>query len=463
MLVPTGSSWLSDVMSNQPRVCDVVVLGLGPGGEHAATQLARNGLDVVAIDERLVGGECPYFGCVPSKMMIAAANTVHEARRVGQFAGSAQVQPDWSPVASRIRDEATDDWNDQVAVDRLVAAGATFVRGRGTITAPREVTVDGTAYLARRGIVLNTGTTPSAPPIDGLATTPYWTNREIVKVTELPSSLTVIGGGPIGCELAQVFATFGVEVTVIEVAERIIAVEEPEASEVLAAAFAAQGITVLAGSVIQRVEYGANGFSVVLADREVASEELLVAAGRRNNLAGIGLETLGLDPGARVLEPDERMRVTEGLWAIGDITGKGAFTHVSMYQADVVVRDVLGQEGPWADYRAVARVTFTAPEVGSVGLSEAVAREAGTDVRVASGDLGSRGWLARDAGIVKLVADRARGVLVGACVVGSSGGEVIGMLATAIHAEIPIATLAEMHFAYPTYYRAVQPVLRSLL
>jgi pyruvate/2-oxoglutarate dehydrogenase complex dihydrolipoamide dehydrogenase (E3) component len=450
-------------MTQNPRECDVIVLGLGPGGEHTALLLAGKGLDVVAVDERLVGGECPYFGCVPSKMMIAAATTLHEARRVSELAGSAEVSPDWAPVAARIRDEATDDWDDKVAVDRLVDAGATFVRGRGSMTGPREVTVDGVAYVAKRGIVLNTGTAPSAPPIEGLAGTPFWTNREIVQVTELPASMTVIGGGPIGCELAQVFATFGVAVTVVEVADRLIAVEEPEASTILTKAFEAQGIDVVVGASISRVEHSGDAFTVVVGDREIVSERLLVAAGRRNNLAGIGLEQVGLDPEARVLEPDERMRVAEGVWAVGDITGKGAFTHVSMYQADVVVRDILDEDGPWADYRAVARATFTSPEVGSVGLSEAGARKAGIDVQVATGDLGSRGWLAKEEGMVKLVADRSRGVLVGGSVVGSTGGEVMAMLATAIHAEIPIRTLAEMHYAYPTFYRAVQPVMRDLL
>lgn len=450
-------------MSESTRECDIVVLGLGPGGEHVAAELAKAGLEVIGVDERLVGGECPYFGCVPTKMMIAAAATLREGARIEDRAGSARIEPAWDPVARRIRDEATDDWDDVVAVQRLEDAGATFVRGRGVLTAPGRVSVDGTTYAPRRGIVLNTGTMPSAPPIDGLDQVEFWTNRDVVRLTELPASLLVIGGGPIGCEMAQVMARFGVRVTVVEVADRLVAVEEPEASELLEQAFTELGMDVVTGAQIARVSQDGNGFEVALAGRSLRAERLLVAAGRRNNLAGIGLEHVGLEAAPRVLDPDDRMRVADGVWAVGDITGKGAFTHMSMYQAAVVVRDVLGQDGPWADYRAVSRVTFTAPEIGSVGLTEAAARAQGLDVRVASGDLGSRGWIAEEAGLVKLVADAGRGVLVGGSSVGPMGGEVLSLIAAAVHAEIPIATLAGMHFAYPTYHRALEPVLRQLL
>jgi pyruvate/2-oxoglutarate dehydrogenase complex dihydrolipoamide dehydrogenase (E3) component len=441
---------------------DVIVVGLGPGGEHVAIKLGEAGWRVLGVEERLVGGECPYFGCVPSKMMIAAAHTLREAGRVNTMAGRATVSSDWSPVATRIRDEATDDWDDTVAVKRLEDAGATFVRGRGVLAGEGGVVVDGTTYTATKGIVINTGTTPSAPPIPGLADTPFWTNRDAVKLTELPSSLIVIGGGAIGCELAQVMALFGLRVTVVEVADRLVALEEPEASEALEKAFAETGIQVLTGASIAAVEYADGQFTLDLGDQKLVAEKLLIAAGRRNNLQGLGLEHVGLDPEARVLETDERMRVIEGVWAVGDIVGKGAFTHVSMYQAAVVLNDLLGRDGPWADYRAVSRVTFTAPEVASVGLTEKAARESGVKVVTATGDLGWRGWMTREDGVIKLVADRDREVLVGGVVVSPAGGEIVSMLELAVHAEVPIATLLHQHFAYPTYHRAYETVLKEV-
>jgi pyruvate/2-oxoglutarate dehydrogenase complex dihydrolipoamide dehydrogenase (E3) component len=441
---------------------DVIVVGLGPGGEHVAIKAAEAGLRVLGVEERLVGGECPYFGCVPSKMMIAAAHTLREAGRVNELAGRSTVSPDWSPVATRIRKEATDDWDDAVAVTRLEDAGARFVRGHGVLAGQGRVEVGGTTYTATRGIVVNTGTAPAAPPIPGLADTPYWTNRDAVQLTELPASLVVIGGGAIGCELAQVMALFGVRVTLVEVADRLVALEEPEASAALEQAFAETGIQVLTGASIGSVGYADGRFSLDLGDQQVNADKLLVAAGRRNNLQGLGLEHVGLDPDARFLDPDERMRVADGVWAIGDIVGKGAFTHVSMYQGAVVLNDLLGRDGPWADYRAVSRVTFTAPEVASVGLTEKSAREQGLDVVVATGDLGGRGWMTRENGVIKLVADRGREILVGGVVVGVNGGEIMSMLELAVHAEVPIATLLRQHFAYPTYHRAYETVLKDL-
>ncbi len=199
----------------------------------------------------------------------------------------------------------------------------------------------------------------------------------------------------------------------------------------------------------------------------IEADQLLLAAGRSLNLRGLGLDTVGLDPDARSVVTDERMRAGERLWAVGDITGHGAFTHVSMYQGQIAARDVLDQAGFTADYRAVTRVTFTDPEVGSVGMTEQQARDAGIDVRVAHSDLAesSRGWIHQQgaAGLIKLVADADRGVLVGASSVGPNGGEVLGLLALAVHAEVPLARIASMHYAYPTFHRAVEVAVDSIL
>ncbi|HET9423365.1 MAG TPA: NAD(P)/FAD-dependent oxidoreductase [Nocardioides sp.] len=442
---------------------DVVVIGQGPGGEYVAANLAKGGLDVVAVESRLVGGECPYYGCVPSKMMLAAAASLDEARRVRGRAGTAEVHPDWTPVADRIRDEATDDWDDTVAVKRLQDAGVTFTRGTGRLVGDRQVEVGDTTYVAKRGVVLNPGTDPVIPPIEGLADTPYWTNRDVVQLKELPGSLLVIGGGAIGVELSQALHSFGVDVTILELAPRLLPPEEPEAAAALEKALTGAGIRVLSGVSISSVAYADGGFTVDLGDVSVTGDKLLVATGRRPKFAELGLDTVGLDPDARSIETDERMRVTDGLWAIGDVTGKGAFTHMSMYQAAVAVRDILGEDGPWADYRAVPRVTFTHPEVASVGLSEAQAKEKGIDVRTALDEgLGTRGWIVQQGGFIKLVADRERGVLVGATVVGPSAGEIFSMLVTAVHAEVPVATLRTMHYAYPTMHRAVESAVNGL-
>jgi pyruvate/2-oxoglutarate dehydrogenase complex dihydrolipoamide dehydrogenase (E3) component len=446
---------------------DVVVIGLGVGGEEVAGKLASAGLAVVGIERRLVGGECPYWGCVPSKMMIRAANLLTEARRVKGMAGTATVSPDWAPVARRIRDEATDDWDDKVAVDRFTGKGGRFVRGTATIAGPKRVTVGDTTYAASKGIVLGVGTSAVVPPIDGLAGTPFWTNKEAIEVATLPGSLIVLGGGAIGLELAQAFARFGVTVTVVEAADRLLPMDEPESSALAARALAADGITSRTGARAVRVGHDGAGFTVQLdAGDPVTGEKLLVAVGRRPNMAGLGLDRVGLDDGGRAIEVDERMRASDGIWAVGDVTGHGAFTHMAMYQAGIAVRDILGRGGPAAAYHAVPRVTFTDPEIGAVGQTEQEARDAGVRVKTGIAEIPSstRGWIhkAGNDGFIKLVMDADRGVLVGATSAGPVGGEVLSALAVAVHAEVPVATLSTMIYAYPTFHRAIETALADL-
>ncbi|WP_457207592.1 dihydrolipoyl dehydrogenase family protein [Nocardioides sp. P5_C9_2] len=445
--------------------CDVVVLGLGPGGQELATELAEAGLDTVGVEMHLVGGECPFYGCTPTKIMIRAADHVAMVHRADRLAGPATVSPDWALPAGRITDEATKDWTDDANAKAVQEAGVRLVRGHGRLVAPGVVEVEGVQYEASRGVVLNTGTEPLVLPIDGLADTPYWTNRDVVQLTELPRTLAILGGGPIGCEMAQALSRFGVEVTVIEAADRLVAVEEPETSALLAQVFEAEGITVHTGVEVDRVEHDGT-FVLAAGDLTVRAERLLVAAGRSNNVRDVGLEAVGLDPSADTVETDERMRAGDRLWAIGDITGHGRYTHVSSYQAEVARADILGAHWPPADYRAVSRVTFTDPEIGSVGLSEEQARRQGLDVRTGFADLSgsARGWLdgVGNEGHVKLVADAGTGLLVGATAMGRTGGDLVAMLALAIHAEVPPSVVRRMHFAFPTYHGSVMTALDDL-
>jgi pyruvate/2-oxoglutarate dehydrogenase complex dihydrolipoamide dehydrogenase (E3) component len=446
---------------------DVVVIGMGPGGEHVAGTLADAGLAVAGVESRLVGGECPYWGCVPSKMMIRAGNLLTEGRRIPGMAGESVITAQWAPVAARIRAEATDNWDDQVAADRFTGKGGTLLRGYGQITAPGEVTVGGEVLRARRGIVLNTGRTPVIPPVPGLAGTPFWTNHEAIEAEQVPDSLIVLGAGPIGVELAQVYARFGAAVTIVEQADRVLAVEEPESGELLGRVFKAEGISVCTGCTAASVAHDGGEFTMTLTTgTRLRGQRLLVATGRHADLASLGIGAVGLDESAHHVPVDGQMRAAPGVWAIGDIVGKGAFTHMSMYHAEIVIADILGKPVHPAEYHAVPRVTFTDPEIGSVGLSEAKARSQGLNVAVALSQLpaSARGWIhkAGNDGFIKLIADADRGVLVGATSAGPAGGEVLSMLTLAVHAAIPVQRLSEMIYAYPTFHRAVSEAIAQL-
>jgi pyruvate/2-oxoglutarate dehydrogenase complex dihydrolipoamide dehydrogenase (E3) component len=446
---------------------DVVVIGLGVGGEETAGRLAQAGLNVVGVDPRLVGGECPYWGCIPSKMMIRASNLIAETRRVDGMAGRATVEPDWAPVARRIRDEATDNWNDQVAVDRLVGKGVTFLRERASVVGPGTVEAGDRTFEASKGIVIATGTVPVVPPIEGLAGTPFWTNHEAIEADTLPATIVVLGGGAIGLELAQVFARFGVRVTVVEALDRVLALEEPESSALAQEMLERDGITFRVGVRAEAVSYD-DGFTVRLGDgSEVTGEKLLVATGRRTDIRGLGLDAVGIDPSARFVAVDEHLRAASNVWAVGDVTGVGVFTHNAMYQANVAVHDILGtDDAPRASYHAMPRVTFTDPEIGAVGLTEQQARDQGLDVRTGITQIpySTRGWIhkAGNEGFIKVVMDASRGVLVGATSAGPVGGEVLSGLAVAVHAAVPVKELQQMILAYPTFHRAYGEALKDL-
>lgn len=438
---------------------DVVLLGVGTCGEDLGLRLLGTGLGVVGVESALVGGECAYWACLPTKLMIRAANAVREARRVNGLAGHADVVPDWGRVASRVRDEVTGGWDDSIAVARFEGRGGRLIHGRGRLIGPRAVAVGEHRFTARRGVVIATGSVPFIPPVPGLTDGEYWTTHDVIAAESLPRSLVVIGGSAVGCELGQVLARFGVAVTIVEAGPRLLPGEEPEVSRVVAEAFAGEGIRVHAGVAAERVEWRDGSVIVTLAGgTQLSGERLLVAAGRRVMLSGLGLESVGLEATGSYLPVDDRMRAGDGLWAMGDVTGKAMFTHVALYQSAIVAAGILGLDHPPARYDAVPRVTFTDPEVGSVGLSEAAARTAGHEVVAVVKQLPAtfRGWLhGAGHGIIKLVVDRESGRLLGATVAGPHGGEMLGMLSLAVHARVPLSAVRDMIYAFPTFHGGI--------
>jgi pyruvate/2-oxoglutarate dehydrogenase complex dihydrolipoamide dehydrogenase (E3) component len=452
-------------MAEQP---DLIVIGMGVGGEEVAGRTAEAGMRVLGIERRLVGGECPYWGCIPSKMMVRAANALAEAHRVGQLAGKATTEPSWAPVATRVR-EATANWDDERAVKRFQDKGGTFLRGQARIVGQRAVEVDGERFEARRGIVIASGGEPASPPIDGLDEVDLWTNREAIEATEAPRSLVVLGAGPIGLELAQAFHRFGTRVTLVEVADHALPAEEPENGAAIGEVVRADGMTLHTGTSAKSVRRADNGeVEVALSNgATVRAERLLVATGRRSDLRELGVGAAGLDAEAAAVAVDEHLRAGQGIWSVGDVTGKGAFTHVAVYQGRIAAADILGRDHAPADYSAVPRVTFTDPEVASTGLTEAQARQAGYQVRhgMAATASSARGWIhgpGAEHGVVKLVADADRGVLLGGSVMGPAAGEVVGLLVLAVRQRVPVTALRELIYPYPTFVRGLEDALRQL-
>ncbi len=318
-----------------------------------------------------------------------------------------------------------------------------------------------------RAVVIGTGSTAVVPPIPGLAGVEYWINRQAIETETVPSSLTVLGGGAIGLELAQVFARFGSRVTVVEAMDRLLALEEPESSALVHDIFEREGIDVRAGAAAEQVAATTRGITVRLANSaEITSERLLVATGRRADIHALGLAEIGIDPKQRWVPVDDYLRVADGVWALGDVTGKGLFTHVSMYHAGMIVDQILDRPTHPAEYHAIPRVTFTDPEIGAVGQTEQQARDAGLRVRVAVTQIpaSARGWIHKvgNDGFIKLVEDTQAGVLVGATSAGPNGGEVLGLLALAVHARVPVERLASMIYAYPTFHRAIEAAVTEL-
>lgn len=455
---------------------DVIVLGVGPAGEQLVADLLRGGLSVIAIEAGLVGGECPYWGCIPSKIAIRGATTLTEGRRVNTLAGKAQIEPDWTPVAKRIREEATDNWNDQAAADRITDKGGTLIRGHGKVTGPRTVEVNQITYTATTALVIATGTTPAVPPIPGLAETGYWTNHEALETTYVPDSMVVLGGGAIGCELAQAFARFGSKVSVIETGDRLLAPEEPEASEIVQHSLINDGISVHTGAGVKEVHRG-NPHQVELADgTTIPAEVVLVAAGRRLNLEAVGVDAIGAGPAnghEKAIPTDDFMRVLdpgqqpiEGVYAAGDVAGKGAFTHVAVTQARMIADQLLGKQTKPFNERAVGHVTFTDPEVGSVGLTEKAANQQGHTIAVATYPMEkvSRGFIhgPGNEGILKLIVDTEDRTVIGATVVGPHAGEVLSGLTVAVAGKVSIDDLITTVWAFPTYHRGYDSALFEL-
>ena len=440
---------------------DVIVIGSGSGGRAVAGRLADAGMSVAMVESELVGGECPYWACMPAKTLLRPVEAVGAARRVpGVTAGIES----WDQVLG-FRDDVTSDLDDARKAALYTDRGVTIIRGHGRLAGPGRVEVDGHAYSTQR-VVIATGSATAPPPIDGLEASGYWTNRETMALTAVPDSTAVLGGGPVGIELGQMLSRYGSRVSVIESGERLLAGEEPEVGELLARRLADEGVDVRVGADVTRVVRDGERVRLRFAGgTELEVDRLVVATGRRPRVEDIGLETVGIEPGERGIEVDERCRAAEGIWAVGDVTGEGQFTHVAAYQGRLVCADILGQDAR-ADYRAVPRVVFCDPEVAAVGLTVKRAADAGIETvaaRVGLDDVERSRTYGRDVvGCVGVLADARRATLVGAFAVGPLASEWIHMAVLAVKAQIPLDVLRDTIAQFPTFSEALITAVRQL-
>jgi dihydrolipoamide dehydrogenase len=455
------------------REYDLVVIGAGPVGENVADRAVQGGLSVAIVESELVGGECSYWACMPSKALLRAGSALRAARDVGGAAQAATGQLDIAAALKR-RDAIVHEWNDASQVEWLQSAGIDLVRGHGRISGERKVTVtdaDGgeTILVARHAVAVSTGSAALLPDVPGLREAQPWTSRDATGVRDVPASLAILGGGVVGSEMATLFASFGTDVTLIA-RSGLLGGVEAFAGEAVKQALTDAGADVRMGVEVARVERTAAGDVVVsLSDgTEVRAAELLVATGRVPRTQDLGVEAVGLEPGAW-LEVDDTLRVrgVDWLYAVGDVNHRALLTHQGKYQAraagDVIAARALGREvddAPWgahvatADHSAVPQVVFTDPEVAAVGRTEASARAAGIGIRVLDYDLS---WVAGASthadhyrGQARAIVDEERSVLIGATFVGPDVAELLHAATIAIVGEVPIDRLWHAVPSYPT-------------